>query len=104
MAIISESEMLDMVRGRNVLLVDPGKRKYIPLGLAKLARFIHSSGGTWQYQEWSVWDSVPSPDVIAITTLFTFEQADVAQVISSLREQHLQILAGGIAATLIPKH
>ncbi len=101
---LSEAEMLDRLRSaKRVFLLEPNyKRKYIPLGLAKIATFVKNNGGR-------VWFGRgyygPPVDLICTTSLFTY---DSAKVVGALKHAHgfgkgTPVLCGGVYASLMPK-
>lgn len=92
----------------NILLLEPAYRnKYPPLGLMKIAYFhkeisndpiVLFAKGKLPYDNTMKWDR------IYITTLFTFEWAEIEKTIDyaiSLVEDKSKIFVGGIAATLL---
>jgi len=95
--------------GKNILLIEPGyKNKYPPLGLMKIAqyhgpqgkqdkvRFIKGEDRTVLSTAW---------DRIYVTTLFSFEFANIAQTIDfalhAASGQADKVFVGGIAASLM---
>lgn len=101
---LTEDEMLDRLRtAKRVFLLEPDyKRKYIPLGLAKIASFVKANGGrVWFGRDYFG----PPVDLICVTSLFTY---DSAKVLASIRHAEktgrgTPILAGGVYASLMPK-
>lgn len=103
--IIAEQEMLYMLQNANkVFLLEPKyTRKYLPLGLAKIARYVKEHGGDVEYGRSYTGQLC---DLICVTTLFTY---DSEKVYDSLQEcvffaPNIPILIGGIYATLLPNH
>lgn len=101
--ILSEEEMLDRLRAaRRVFLLEPDyKRKYLPLGLAKIATFVKGNGGeVWYGRRFFG----PPVDLICTTSLFTYDSARVVETVNHARgvSRTTPILAGGIYASLMP--
>lgn len=89
-----------------MLLVEPDYyARYPPLGLLKLATFHRLKGD-------SVWlvrgcrDDIPRPDIIHVTSLFTYAWRAVHAAIEYYRTMFpgVRINLGGIYATLLPEH
>jgi len=99
---INEQQMLRMLDGaKSVLLLEPNySRKYLPLGLAKIATYI--SGKQFVYHRY--YKSYPC-DLVCISSLFTYDLPQVLLAISEVRsyDQHVPIIVGGICASLIPE-
>ncbi len=101
---LTEGEMLDRLRSaKRVFLLEPGyTRKYLPLGLAKIATFVKRNGGR-------VWFGRgyygPPVDLICVTSLFTYDSAKVVGAIkhASKFAPSTPILVGGVYASLMPK-
>ncbi len=89
-----------------VLLVEPDYyARYPPLGLLKLATYHRLRGDT-------VWlvrgcrDDLPQPDLIYVTSLFTYAWRPVHDAVAFYRARFpgTRIYLGGIYATLLPEH
>ncbi|MCK4500567.1 hypothetical protein KAU11_08715 [Candidatus Babeliales bacterium] len=106
-----------------VLLVEPPKSrkyytKYPPLGLLKIGSYHKSLGnetkllsGDWKYEDLEnlipgMFDGGFYPDVIYITSLFTFYWQAVHETIDAMISYfpHAEIKVGGIYASLCPDH
>ena len=91
---------------KNVLLVEPLYiKKYVPLGLAKIATYIKSKGRKIVYSRNSI---VGNFDLILLTTLFSTDAKIVISTIKQLQSNltlfHVPIIVGGIFASLMPKY
>jgi hypothetical protein len=101
---LTEDEMLDRLRkAKRVFLLEPGyARKYIPLGLAKIATFVKQNGGR-------VWFGRgyygPPVDLICVTSLFTYDSGKVVGAIKHAEKfgRGTPVLVGGVYASLMPK-
>lgn len=102
---VNESEMLALIeRSKTVFLLEPPyRRKYLPLGLAKIASYIKANGGQVLYGR--AYSGEPC-DLICVSSLFTYESAKVLNAIREARKlaPHTPILVGGIYASLMPAH
>ncbi|MDG6912787.1 MAG: hypothetical protein JRN35_06875 [Nitrososphaerota archaeon] len=88
-----------------VLLVEPDYyARYPPLGLLKIATF-HRLQGDEVYLVRGL-SKVPKPELIYVTSLFTYAWRPVRDAISYYRAQFpdARILLGGIYASLLPEH
>lgn len=117
MIIANEAEVLNRLSGsQKVLLIEPPyKRKYIPLGLAKISSFCKSNQAEVEYtrdcsieDQISLFDSdglADEYDTICITSLFTYESDTVFRQIEAARKRWPKsfILVGGIFASLMHK-
>ena len=90
----------------NVLLVEPTyKRKYPPLGLMKISTWHKNKGDTVFYLHGDSWIGLDfNPDIIYVTSLFTWDLPQVIQVIKSFKKRFptSEIKVGGVAATAMP--
>lgn len=89
-----------------VLLVEPySKRKILPLSLMKLARFHHQQGNEVKYVkgEANFFSLDFQPDLICVTSLFTWDYEVVRQTIFSYLRNFpgVPIELGGVCATLL---
>jgi len=94
----------------NVLLVQPARSRnyhttYPPLGLLKLAAHHRKRGDTVFLAAGTAYVG-PPPDVICITSLFTYAWQAVHEVIRFYTERfpRARTIVGGIYATLCPDH
>jgi len=99
-----------MSRKKFVLLVEPKKSKkyhtpYPPLGLLKLVSFHKRKGDTVKLVNGLCEDGF-KPDVVYITSLFTYAWEPVHEVIHyySNKYKKARVIVGGIYATLCPDH
>lgn len=89
-----------------VLLVQPDYyTRYPPLGLLKLASLHETKGDSVEFVR-GLHQAGPVPDLIYITSLFTYSWQPVHEATSHYRSKYPQarIVIGGIYATLIPEH
>lgn len=103
-----ERAVLDLTStsGHVLLIEPPHKRKYVPLGLAKIATCVKARGGRVTFVR-RVSELPPGNrrfDLVCISSLFT---ADHQMVVDSMRsaralDAKVPILVGGIAASLVP--
>lgn len=106
--IASESEMLAMLdSARKVVLLEPlYKRRYPPLGLAKIATYVKDRGGEVVFQRRY---SPVDEDLVCVTSLFTYESEAVRQALVSVLSAGMlfgkqpKILVGGVFASLMPE-
>jgi len=105
--IIDEKTMFDLLNNSKVvaLVEPPYKRKYIPLGLAKISSYLKKknkkvifSRGITNYKD--------IPDLFCVTSLFTYFYEEIIETINIIKFLYpsSKILLGGISATLIPRH
>jgi hypothetical protein len=88
-----------------VLLVEPDYyARYPPLGLLKLATYHRMRGDEVIFVRGCV--AVPKPDLIYITSLFTYAWRPVHDAVAFYRAHFpaSRILLGGIYASLLPEH
>ncbi len=102
--------MMKGKRHSNVLLVEPTKSKkyhtaYPPLGLLKLAAY-HQKRGDMVRLVNGISSNGFIPDVIYITSLFTYAWEPVHDVVRFYADKYkkAEIIVGGIYATLCPDH
>lgn len=104
--IIEEKKIIEAIEKCNsALLIEPSYiRKYIPLGLAKIAGALRNKNKSFSFRR-----SVPSMktnfDVIFMTSLFTYNMKEVEHEIERALQIYPEtpIYLGGIAATLLKK-
>lgn len=103
---ISEEIMLYMLRNsKNVFLLEPEyQRKYMPLGLAKISSYVKSFGGKVSFGRKYLYDS--EHDLVCVSSLFTRDSIKVIDAIKRVKKLNpkVEILAGGVYASLMPKH
>lgn len=99
-----------MSRRKLVLLVEPKKSKkyhtpYPPLGLLKLATPHKRKGDTVKLVK-GFGENGVNPDIVYITSLFTYAWEPVHNVIHFYSERYkkARVIVGGIYATLCPQH
>jgi hypothetical protein len=105
---MNEIELLEILNhSRKVVLLEPNyKRKYIPLGLAKIANYVKQHGAEVVFQR----NYKPcNEDLVCVTTLFTYESHKVFDAIGHiysanyfLGKYNPSILVGGVFASLMP--
>ena len=89
-----------------VLLVQPDYyTRYPPLGLLKLAS-LHGATGHSVVLVRGLQQVCPAPDLIYITSLFTYSWRPVHEASAYYRSQYpeARVVLGGIYATLMPEH
>ena len=91
-----------------VLLVEPlYNRKYPPLGLMKISTWHKNRGDTVLFHNGIAGIDLDfSPDMIYVTSLFTWDLQIVVQTILSFKKQFptAEIKVGGVAASAMPKY
>ena len=92
----------------HVLLVEPNFKyvKYPPLGLLKLATYYRNRGYSCALVKKKESYSGPVPDIICITSLFTYAWEPVIKAYTKYRNKYpnANIRIGGIYASLMPDH
>ena len=106
MGLCTEEEMLQILRcSSSVFLLEPNyKRKYVPLGLAKIASFVRYHGGVVRFGR--KFDPTPIQgqpiNLVCVTSLFTYQAPKVLEALDSI-PHHIPILLGGVAASLLSR-
>lgn len=104
MAQITEDQLIGMLNGKSrILLIDPPyERKYMPLGLSKIATFARAKGSSVKFARG--YDGLEY-DLICMTTLFTMDWLIVRRTLRGIRMLNptVPILMGGILASLMPQ-
>ena len=101
--VINEKDLLNLLdHSTKVALVEPQyKRKYIPLGLAKIGGYLEEKEVSFHrtYQ-------ANSEDLVCITSLFTYDVGKVIETISSAKFMNpmATIIVGGVMASLMPDY
>lgn len=104
---LSEKQLRNLLnKKRKVLLVEPNyKRKYIPLGLAKISTYIKNQKGKVTFARS---DKLPNDDFdcVCVTSLFTYDSEIVLETLNKIKKQYKKadILVGGVYASLMPEH
>lgn len=103
--LIDEGEMLGLLaKAKTTFLLEPPyRRKYVPLGLAKIAAFAKAQGGQVRFGRH--YDGWPC-DLVCVTSLFTYDSRKVRDAVTQVRflAPSTPILLGGVYASLMPKH
>lgn len=87
-----------------VLLVEPVKGDYPPLGLMKVSTYHKNNGDEVRFQQgFNYWMNY-NPDLVYITSLFTWQFREVVSCIKQYNRKFVnaEIRVGGILASLIP--
>ena len=99
--IVEEKQVLDLLaKSRQVFLLEPPyRRKYVPLGLAKVASYVKFHGGIPTFGRHYV---APS-DLICCTSLFTTESRAVDRSVEEcgFLDENVPVLLGGVYASLM---
>lgn len=88
-----------------ILLVEPYyQRKYIPLGLLKISTYHKNKRDEVQYIRGLSWFNDYEPDLIYITSLFTWDADVIIETINNYKKRFpkAEIKVGGLLATLMP--
>lgn len=103
--IINENELLNIIDNcKSIYLLEPPyRRKYIPLGLAKIASYAKEKGCDVTFGRGYQGESC---DAVFATSLFTYDSQKVIDSILpiSFMNPNIPIVVGGIYASLMPKH
>ena len=94
-----------LINKKNVLLIEPNySRKYLPIGLSKIASFIKQQGGTATFSRNHI--KGHNFDCVCITSVFTYDSDIVLKTIERSRSyyKNIPIIIGGIFATLMPEY
>ncbi len=104
------SNSTGQLKGLNVLLVEPRKSRqyhtpYPPLGLLKLATYHRQRGDLIRLVN-GISDDGFEPDIIYITSLFTYAWEPVHEVAGfySTNYRRARVIVGGIYASLCSEH
>lgn len=90
----------------HILLVEPAYyTRYPPLGLLKLASYHKLQGDTVELVR-GCQPVLQTPDMVYVTSLFTYAWKPVHQAVAYYKEMFPQakVVVGGIYATLMPEH
>jgi hypothetical protein len=102
---LSESVLIGILeKSKNVLLIEPDyKRKYVPLGLAKIATFVKDHGGKVSFSRRYEFGDY---DLVCVTSLFTYDSEKVHRVLEDIRiwNPSVPVLVGGVYASLMASH
>lgn len=93
----------EIAQHKKVILLEPNyKRKYLPLGLAKIATMIKQNGGNVIHQR--AYNPI-GEDAICITSLFTYDSEKVLNELQQIRliTPTIPVYLGGIFASLMTK-
>lgn len=103
---ITESDLITIIGNtKKALLIEPQYvRKYLPLGLAKIATAIKSNGGEVNFSRYYIPGKY---DAIFVTSLFTYDSKKVHKSIplmTHILNKSTPVYVGGIYASLMPEH
>ena len=104
----NETDLLEMLNGaKKVFLLEPPyRRKYVPLGLAKIASYIKGKNTRFPPRREVEFGRTYTggSDLICCTTLFTHDAAEVNKALDGCRfmAPGVPIVAGGVLASLMP--
>lgn len=100
---LAEGELLELVDAADsvFLLEPPWGRKYVPLGLAKLARRLRENGSEVRFGR--SFDGRPA-DLVLVSSLFTYDLPILSAEVQAARAMapSSRVIVGGPAASLIP--
>jgi radical SAM superfamily enzyme YgiQ (UPF0313 family) len=89
-----------------ILLVEPNyKTRFPSIALMKLSAYQKSKGNEVEYVKGNVFLNY-TPDMILITTLFTYEAAETIKCINFYNQLYTdtEVVVGGIFATFMPDY
>lgn len=102
---MNEQELIKILKkSKRTLLIEPNyKRKYLPLGLAKISTFIKKNGGDVKFKRYY---TPIDEDLVCVTSLFTYDSQKVLDVLNQIRTwgSETKVIIGGIYASLMPEH